>query len=124
MGVEIVEYADGFHGDLLRLTGGERNTFVLSQDQIHSTYDVSNHPDILAHEWGHIEQAELLGPAYLPAYMFGYGVTAVTVIGLAVMSKGATISLTGMPSPETFHKLHPMEIDANLRAEYPPFWPR
>ena len=123
-GVEIVEYADGFHGDLLRLTGGERNTFVLSQDQIHSTYDVSNHPDILAHEWGHIEQAELLGPAYLPAYMFGYGVTAVTVIGLAVMSKGATISLTGMPSPETFHKLHPMEIDANLRAEYPPFWPR
>ena len=123
-GVKIVEYADGFPGALLRLTGGERNTFVLSQDQIYSTYDVSNHPDILAHERGHLEQAELLGPAYLAAYMAGYAATAFMVTTVTRMSGGATIPIIGPPNQDTFHKLHPMEIDANLRANYPPFWPR
>ena len=115
-GVTVVNHAEGAYGDLLRLTGRERNTIALSPNLIISTYNVSDYPKIMQHEGGHQVQAKLMGvPYYLASYGGGY-------IALDGVARAAALVPGVEYDPNFAHTYHPMEITANLIAGLPPFW--
>ncbi len=110
----VVNNAGGMLGDLLKLTGRERNTVVLTWFLTISTYNVSDYPLIMQHEKGHRVQAFLMGPGYLPAYGGGY----LVLEGFAWLAE----KFTGEYDPNFSHTNHPMEITANLIVGLPPYW--
>jgi hypothetical protein len=62
-------------------------------------------PDWQKHEFGHTQQAQALGTAYLPLYVAELGLTFANI----VISRH-------VPTGQLVHEFHPMELDANRRA--------
>ena len=96
--VLVVQNATGVLGELVTKIGGVGNTVTFSSTLIVSTIKVAPRSALLAHELGHVMEAQLLGgAAYLKQYL---------------VLQAAAVALCGAEA----HVCHPMEIEANLLA--------
>lgn len=107
-GVIVVNNAPGIVGDIIKAVGGgQDNTITVSQALILSSTEASPNVELMRHEMGHVQQAAILGPLYLPAYLGAWAATALQRRTL---------------DPQEIHRFNPMEVDANGRGGLPPDW--
>jgi RHS repeat-associated protein len=96
--VEVRVNENGLRGWFVGfINGGRPNTVTFGSDLIVSNYNLSPTDPIISHELGHTGQADESDLLYLPSY------------ALFALFHG--------------HDTHPMELDANRRANLPPGFP-
>ena len=115
-GVTVVNNDTGGTAEII---GGPKNSITLSSTLIDSGDDLFYRTDILRHELGHTIQAAHFGEGYLTTYV-AYNVA--TYRALVQDSAYRNFQLGYTPDKETVHRFHPMEIDANRRVGYDPYW--
>lgn len=115
-GVFVVSQAEGWLKDLANRAGGPtttNNTVTVSAGLIVSTVDIENRDVLLSHEMGHVMEARVLGPLYLPVYgaLFGGSYDSFREMGYDDEEAGKMAYMS-----------HPMEIQANWNVGLPKYW--
>jgi len=107
-GVLVVQNASAgsAYGAIAEVLGGSSNTVVLRSDLIVSRTSFLSGGQLHRHEFGHIEQARLLGVGYLPEYVIEF---------LRLRTA------LGTDDRALIRRNHWMEINANIRAGLQPF---